>query len=327
MLPEPAIDLLRTQYGLLAWHQLPPEMSPAERRRIGRHDDLERLTPRVLRHRIARPCREQHVMAGVLDVGRDGRLWGKSSSSLWGFGRFRSDLPHVAVPRRILRGERCAQVHAVRHLVDDPVSHLGIPTARPEDTVLWIAGMWTHRWGPGGIEIAIERTGRTLDHAWRLGLIDGQRIHDLCKANGGRGRSGIVVLRQLLDERPPDYRPSGSALEDRFESTLPVSLRRQLERQVPLGDERPIGIVDYCHRSRPLVVEINGEVFHSSLTDRAADEERYRRLVAAGYEVVVVWEYDVFHQPHRIVRALEETLRQPHRPQLIRPTNAPWVAW
>ncbi|HSP03048.1 MAG TPA: DUF559 domain-containing protein, partial [Acidimicrobiales bacterium] len=88
-----------------------------------------------------------------------------------------------------------------------------------------------------------------------------------------------------------------------------------------------IGIVDYCHRTRPLVVEINGEVFHSSLTDRAADEQRYRRLVAAGYEVLVVWEYDVFHQPHRIVRALEQIVAQPHAPRVIRPTNAPWEAW
>ena len=327
MLPEPAIDLLRAQYGLLAWHQLPDCLTPADRRRIGRCPDLERLTPRVLRHRVVRPCREQHVLAGVLDAGPGGQLWGKSSSSLWGFGRFRSRHPHVAVPRTLVRGKRLGQVHLVRHLIGDATSHLGIPTARPEETVLWIAGMWTHRWGPGGIEVAIRRTGRTLDHAWRLGLIDGQRIHDLCAASGGRGRSGIVVLRQLLDERPPDYRPSGSALEDRFEATLPAALRRQLQRQVPLGDDRPIGIVDYCHRSRPLVVEINGEVFHSSLTDRAADEERYRRLVAAGYEVIVVWEYDVFHQPHRIVRTLEEVVARPHEPRLIRPTNAPWESW
>jgi very-short-patch-repair endonuclease len=327
VLPEPAIDLLRDQYGVLAWHQLPDELTSAERRRIGRHPELERLTPRVLRHRIATPCREQRVLAGVLDAGPGGQLWGKSSSSLWGFGRFQSERPHVAVPRTVVRGQRLCEVHVVRHLVEGMTSHLSIPTARPEETVLWIAGMWTHRWGPGGIEIAIQRTGRTLDHAWRLGLIDGRRIHELCAVSGGRGRSGIVVLRQLLEERPPDYRPSGSALEDRFESTLPASIRAQLERQVPLGDDRPIGIVDYCHRTRPLVVEINGEVFHSSLTDRAADEERYRRLVTAGYEVLVVWEYDVFHQPHRIVRALEEVLARPHRPRLIRPTNAPWVAW
>lgn len=327
MLPDPAIDLLRAQYGVLAWHQLPDELTVADRRRIGRHPDLERLTARVLRHRIARPCREQRVLAGVLDAGPGGQLWGKSSSSLWGFGRFQSERPHVAVRRTVVRGERLAQIHVVRHLLGGPTSHLGIPTARPEETVLWIAGMWTHRWGPAGFDIALARTGRTLDHAWRLGLIDGRRIHELCSESGGRGRSGIVVLRQLLEKRLPDYRPSGSALEDRFESTLPASLRSQLERQVPLGDDRPIGIVDYCHRTRPLVVEINGEVFHSSLTDRAADEERYRRLIAAGYEVVVVWEYDVFHQPHRIVRALEEVLARPHRPRLIRPTNAPWVAW
>lgn len=327
MLPEPAIELLRAQYGLLAWHQLPKDLTAADRRRVGRHPDLERLSPRVLRHRIVRPCREQHVLAGVLDAGAGGQLWGKSASSLWGFGRFRSARPHVAVHRTLVRGDRLGQIHLVRHHTAAATTHLGIPTARPEETVLWIAGMWTHRWGPGGFEVAMQRTGRTLDHAWRLGLIDGQRIHELCAASGGRGRSGIVVLRQLLDERPPDYRPSGSALEDRFESMLPASLRAHLERQVPLGDDHPIGVVDYCHRCRPLVVEINGEMFHSSLTDRAADEERYRRLVAAGHEVLVVWEYDVFHQPHRIVRALEEILTKPHAPRVIRPTSAPWEAW
>lgn len=327
MLPEPVIDLLRNQYGLLAWHQLTDPVTAADRRRIGRHPDIERLTPRVLRHRVAAPCREQRVLAGVLDAGPGGQLWGKSSSSLWGFGRFRSPCPHVAVRRTVIRGERLAQVHLVRHLTVDVTSHLGIPTARPEETVLWIAGMWTHRWGPSGFDIALERTGRTLDHAWRLGLIDGERIHSLCASNRGRGRSGIVVLRQLLDERPPDYRPSGSALEDRFESVLPPRLRRDFERQVPLGDDRPIGIVDYCHRSRPLVVEINGEVFHTSISDRQHDDERYRRLVAAGFEVVVVWEYDVFHQPNRIVRALEQVTAGPHVPRVIRPTNAPWDAW
>lgn len=327
MLPEPAFELLRAQFGLLAWHQLPEHLTSAERRRIGRHRDLERLTPRVLRHRVVRPCREQHVLAGVLDAGACGQLWGKSASSLWGFGRFRSARPHVAVPRTLVRGERLGQIHLVRHHLAAATTHLGIPTARPEETVLWIAGMWTHRWGPAGIEIAIQRTSRTLDHAWRLGLIDGERIHELCANSGGKGRSGIVVLRQLLDERPPDYRPSGSALEDRFESTLPAPLRSGLVRQVPLSDDRPIGVVDYCHRCRPLVVEINGEVFHSSLTDRAADEQRYRRLVDAGYEVLVVWEYDVFHQPHRIVRSLEQVVANPHRPRLIRPTSAPWEAW
>ena len=108
---------------------------------------------------------------------------------------------------------------------------------------------------------------------------------------------------------------------------LPDRFRRALERQVRVGGDAPIGTVDYRHRKLPLVVEINGEVFHSSLSDRTADAERYATLVAAGFAVMVVWEYDVFHQPWRIVDALRAFERAAFEPRIIRPTNAPWDAW
>lgn len=332
MLPEPVIPQLRRQYGVVAGYQLSETLSPADRRRVARHPDMERLSPRVWRHAAARRCREQDLLAAVLDtgpIGRKGGLWGKSASSFWGFGRYRSRRPHVAVPRSGVRGRRLGEVHELRHLDASAfTTRLDVPVARPEDTVLWIAGMETHRWGQGGLDIAAERTARTIDHAWRMGLIDGPRVHRLCERSGGRGRSGIVVLRQVLEERPPDYRPSGSALEDRFESVLPGELRRRLERQVAVGGlDTPIGTVDYRHRERPLVVEINGEVFHSSLTDRTADHERYAALVKAGFAVMVVWEYDVFHQPGRIVDALRAFEAAPFEPRVIRPTSPPWESW
>lgn len=268
-------------------------------------------------------------MAAVLDVDEGAGLWGKSGAALWGFGRFRSATPHVGTPRTAVRGERLGQVHLLRHLEPGAMTtHLDIPVGRPEETVLWLAGMWTHRWGPGGFDIAVARTAATLDHAWRSRLIDGNRIHALCERSGGRGRSGIVVFREVLRTRPPGYKPAGSALEDRFESTLPSTLRDDLERQVGVGGEdAPIGVVDYRHRRRPLLLEINGEAVHSPITARNADAERYAGLVAAGFEVMVVWEYDVFHQPHRIVAALGEVLAGPFEPRVIRPTRAPWESW
>ena len=38
--------------------------------------------------------------------------------------------------------------------------------------------------------------------------------------SGGRGRSGIVVLRTVLETRPVDYQPAGSRLEERFEEIV-----------------------------------------------------------------------------------------------------------
>jgi len=328
VLPEPVVHLLRQQRGLVAIHQL-RSLPPADRRHVlERTPDLERWTPRVLRHRAAARSREQRLLGAVLDAGPAGGLWGKSSAALWGFGRFRSATPHVGVRRAPLRGERLGQVHVLRSLDASMLTtHLDIPIARPEETVLWLAGMWTHRWGPAGLPIAVQRTAATLDHAWRNGLIDGHRIHALCGRSGGRGRSGIVAFRAVLEPRPPGYRPAGSALEDRFESVLPAELRARLERQVGVGGDHRIGVVDYRHRRRGLVLEINGEAVHSSLTARARDDERYRELVAAGFEVMVVWEYDVFHQPHRIVDALRRVEASPFQPRIIRPTRPPWDSW
>lgn len=328
MLPEPVVDLLRLQRGLVATFQL-RELPPAERRRVlEREPELERMTPRVLRHRVSDRSREQHLMASVLDAGADAGLWGKSGAAFWGFGRFRSARPHVGIPRAPVRGPRLGQVHVLRHLgAAAMTTHLDIPIGRPEEIVLWLAGMWTHRWGPGGFDLAVRRTASTLDHAWRMRLIDGTRIHMPCDRSGGRGRSGIVVFREVLRTRPPDYQPAGSALEERFESTLPPDLRARLERQVDVGGEALIGVVDYRHRTRALVVEINGEAVHSSITARTADAERYEALVAAGFEVMVVWEYDVFHQPHLIVEALRCHEVGPFEPRVIRPTRAPWESW
>ena len=36
--------------------------------------------------------------------------------------------------------------------------------------------------------------------------------------------------------------------------------------------------------------------YHSSLTDREADARRRMRLEAAGYEVVEVWDNEIWHQ-------------------------------
>lgn len=328
VLPDALVALLRQQYGLVRSSQLCAELDAAERRRLRRERDLEVLTPRVLRHRAASVTREQELLAAVFDGGDGAALWGKSAASFWGFGRLRSARPHVGVARTTVRGSRLGHVHKLRHLDDDAFTiHRDIPIARPEEVIFWLAGMWTHRFGQAGLDLAVERTGRTIDHAWRLGLIDGRRIHRLCAEGGGRGRSGIVVMREVLAGRPPDYRPSGSALEDRFESVLPQSLRGDLERQVAVGGEVLIGVVDYRHRHRPLIVEINGEVFHSSISDRQHDEQRYRRLVDAGFEVLIVWEHDIFHDPSTVVAALRRVLAGPVRPRVLRPTNAPWEAW
>ena len=327
MLPPSVLELLRQQHGALGDHQLRslPDIDVAARRRVHRHPEIERVTPRVVRHLAAPPGTEQQLALAVLDAGAHGLLWAGPAASHWGFSRERRLPAHVAIPRRTISSARLGVPHIIRGLAPaDVTSHLGIPICRPERAVLWMARLWTNRFGH---EIALERAGNTLDQAWRQGLIDGRAIHALAARAGGRGNSGIVVLRQLLDERPPDYRPTGSQLESRFEQLVSPRVAATLERQVTVDAETTIRVVDFRCTAWPLVVEINGEAFHSSLSDRAADDERYRRLLDLGLSVVVFWEYDIWHDGATVRAAMDHLLDHPDRtPTLHRPTPAPWHA-
>lgn len=324
MLPDPVLELLRLQRGLAAQHQIRRvEPDPNRRRSIYRDPTLERATATVVRHRAVPWSVEQELMLGVLDAGPEARLWGKSAACLWGFGRFHRLPAHVAVSRRHVCPGRRAQVHLIRDLDSvDLTTHDDIPIARPECVILWLAGMWTHRVGH---EIAAIRSGVALDQAWRQRLIDGEFIHELKDRAGGSGHSGIVVLRQILEKRPPDYQPAGSRLEERFEEIVPWTVRKDLRRQVTVDAESAIRTVDFWLDRWPLIAEINGEAFHTSLSDREADEERYERLLDLGYSVVVFWEHDIWNDAETVRHAMLDLAQHPdERPTLHRPTKAPW---
>ncbi|MCU1372993.1 MAG: hypothetical protein JWO68_279, partial [Actinomycetia bacterium] len=58
------------------------------------------------------------------------------------------------------------------------------------------------------------------------------------------------------------------------------------------------GRVDFKDPELPLIVEIQSEKYHTSLVDKAADAARKARQEAAGFTVVEVWDFEVWHQPH-----------------------------
>lgn len=322
MLPEPVLDLLRRQRGALADHQL-LSLDPSDRRRVHEHPEVVRASPRTWRHVAVAPTIEQHLILAVLDGGPGAGLWGKSGASHWGFSRYRRLPAHVGVGRTRVRGPRLAQIHRIRDLPpSDIVSHLDVPTCRPERIILWLCGMMTHRYGH---DVASARMAIILDQAWRQRLIDGHAIHALAERAGGRGRSGIVVLRGLLTTRPVDYQPAGSRLEERFEEAVSPAVAARLVRQVTVDGEVVVRTVDYKLDAWPLVIEINSEAFHSSFADRTADAERYERLSALGWSVVVWWEHDVWHEPGTIHRYMDHLLHHPDpQPTLHRPTQSPW---
>jgi len=325
MLPGRVVHLLERQYSLVARHQLRARCTPAERRRCHRDHHLVEATPRVLRHRAGVPQLGQQLLLPVLDAGPGALLWGYAATQWWGFGRFRTFPVDVSRWPGTLPPDLLGRIHQTR-TVDpelDATVHRGVPIVRPERLVLWLARVFTEQYGH---DLGALKLERTLDHAWRQRLIAPARMHALAEERSGKGNGGIVVLRRLLERRPVDYQPTDSNLEARWEEVVGV-LARQFRRQVVVGGDAPIGRFDQVHCSRPLVVEVHSEAFHTLPSDIERDQRRVGQLLEAGYSVAIYWEFDIWHDAETVRSSLHQILAHPDAaPTVHRPTPAPF-AW
>lgn len=63
-----------------------------------------------------------------------------------------------------------------------------------------------------------------------------------------------------------------------------------------------------------MLVEILSRTYHSSLSDRLADEARFAAFRAAGFlEVVPVWEDQVWQRPWELVEAVRDARARARR--------------
>ncbi len=113
-------------------------------------------------------------------------------------------------------------------------------------------------------------------------------------------------MRRVLDERGFDYHPPQSNLEQRVLRIL-SDAQIAARPQVDLGDDRWTGRVDFLVEPN-IVIEVQSERYHTSLTDRRQDEARHARLSAAGFAVIEVWDREVFEQPWTIIERVRNTL-------------------
>jgi very-short-patch-repair endonuclease len=293
------VELATHQHAVVAMRQLRalgvPRWVIDQRIRRGQ---LVRLSPRVLRVAGSAPTPHQRAMAAVLDAGDTAALARASACALWGLPGYELEPVHV-VRRYGRHGLEAALgvAHTTRDLREHHVVELfGIPVCTPARALVDLAG-----------ELPFPRLERLCDQAWARRLLSGAALHEIVAELGGRGRAGTVALRELLVERPIDHRPPESNLEARFDEIVSQVLGKHLERQVDLGDgDDWLGRVDFLDRSLKIVYEVQSDLYHSSVSDRARDRQRRRRLEAAGWIVVQIPEFDVWYRPDRVIAAVRE---------------------
>jgi very-short-patch-repair endonuclease len=156
-----------------------------------------------------------------------------------------------------------------------------------------------------------------------MGLVTHKESHDLLRLLAARGRNGIRVMRKLLADRPADYVAPATGLEARV-GRLARDVGVMLRRQVNAGDEEWIGRVDFLIDGTSKIMEVLSQRYHGSLIDRLSDEQRFIRFNKAGFQVLTLWDTDVWENPDLVRRQIEAFWRDDLTPegQIVAPK---WV--
>jgi hypothetical protein len=261
----------------------------------------------VYRHRAHPESWPQSVLAATLAAGPAAVASHETGARVWRLDGFVAPaLPpprsiHVTVPRgRTPAAGPCVEVHRARDLVPVDVEQRGpIPVTTVARTLIDVAAFVT----PAALEAA-------LDDAEQRGLVWRPYLQWRLDSLGGRGRSGVPQVRELVERT--DGRPLGDSwLEQQAirivtQAGLPLP-RCQVHIRRP---DRRIARVDLVWDGPRLVTELAGQRTHATRRRRQADAERAANLALAGYRVLEFTYEDVTERPEYVVTTIAAHLKQ-----------------
>jgi len=148
------------------------------------------------------------------------------------------------------------------------------------------------------LDTCLARKWVTLPALWTV-------LFDLAE----HGRAGTVLMRELLMARGPGYVPPASEIEAEVLAIIRAARLPEPDREIDLGDgDGWIGRVEFVWRPQRGLLEVDGDWWHTSLTDRRHDAARDERFDAEGWTVERV-PYDVVkNDPNEVVKRVRHIL-------------------
>jgi len=296
---KPILGLAAQQFGLFSTEQASAGgLSRRMLQQWAQAGGITRMDRGVWAVSGAPATADQRALAAVLRHGSGAALCGTSAAWLWRLpgrwpepfevARARGDRP---IPSQRSQSSRCFD--AV-----DVTARRGIPVTTPVRTIFDLAGR-QHR----------ERTRKDLNDLMGRGLITVEMLDDMLDRLARRGRTGIVVMRELIAEVHEKGSPAGSNLELVVEDLLDMVGFRHMDRQVPVYDRQGfIARVDFGDRSRRLAIEVDSDRFHHGLIDRQLDADKTARLEGCGWTVVRISEREIWWERSDLVARLRKVL-------------------
>ena len=293
--------VLATQLGLVHRTQaIERGVSPRTIERRCSSGDWERVQPCVFRSCAFAVTHEQRLLAAALAAGSASAVSHRSAAVMWQSRRLTGTVIEVSVPTTtelVLNG---ALLHRVPDLVPQDVTSIGpIPvTTRPRTLV--DLGSVVRPW----------LVSRTLEEWLRDGHVTVAEVRAVLERVARKGRSGVGVLRTILDGRALGV----SSPDSLAEAKLAEALRAVGAPQPVHHHLVTVGFdtfeVDFAYPSERLLIEVDGFAPHTTPAAFEEDRRRQNLLEEAGHMVLRYTAARVMRRAHAIAADIERNRRK-----------------
>jgi very-short-patch-repair endonuclease len=292
------------QFGVVAAAQLHAAGLTARqiRHRVDR-GQLERRPGSVLVVRGGAACFEREVVAACLGLGADAAASHRTAAKLLGLD-LRMEIPtEISVPRARTPKLPGAVVHRASDLIPDHVVRIGpIATTNPYRLLVDLGSVvpwWT--------------VSRAFEQLIADRRVTPARLRPFLDTIARRGRNGVGVLRQVLDNRALGDQISDSGLEEEL-----AKLYRDAGVQLPAfqysmwldGRWRRI---DFCYPEHEIAIEVDGYEPHIQYAVFEDDRLRGNELELLGWMILHFTRNMIMRRPGYVARVTREALAKQTR--------------
>lgn len=239
---------------------------------------------------------EQRRWVAVLAVGSGAVLSFESAARVHGLSTVSATGPTVVtVPHSGWQRLPGVVVHQINDVAEvDIVDIGGFRCTSVRRTIVDLAAIWRR----GRMRIVVE------DAITAKATTDAE-IGECLRSVARRGKPGVRLLAEVLDERGPGDPPPASVLERSFADLVRGSSLPDPIRQHPLPrDDGVRGLVDAAWPAVKLIVEVDGRRWHQRIADMKRDRDRDLHAAAAGWQVVRLLHEHIVNAPDQMLRQL-----------------------
>lgn len=238
--------------------------------------DWRQLDYRVFALASATPTWERQLWVALLSRPR-AVVGGQSAGFLHGFQNVGRTKPSIVVPGSSNARSRIAKVIRAEHYDDLEVVRVkGFPVTSVSETLLTLVA-----------EMPPIRFERLFDDLLLSGRLELEKLERVTDREQGRRRRGIVLLRDLLEDRKPTAPAHDSSyLEGMLERLLVKAGLPEWSRECPFSLAGKPCRVDVYIADWRLVIEADGRNWHARVENFEQDRLRDNELAKRGIQVI-----------------------------------------